>query len=264
MKRLLLFVLLLLPLGVAAQSRQNAPAPKQDSLRLLFIGNSYTYYNDLPAMVYEIARTQKKKLSVESITKGGERLRGHLKNEKVRKALTQEHWDFVVLQEQSSDPARQSESVIANIYPAARELDSLIHVGSPEARTIFYMTWGHKYGTTHKIENYPLVYTYEGMQERIKTTYLEMTYRNNATCAPVGMAWQCVREERPDYQLYNQDLSHPSPLGSYLAANVIYTTLFPAQYQSSYTAGFSPEQAEYIQQVAQRSVLENRAVINLR
>ena len=264
MKRLLLFVLLLLPLGVAAQSRQSAPAPKQDSLRLLFIGNSYTYYNDLPAMVYEIARTQKKKLSVESITKGGERLRGHLKNEKVRKALTQEHWDFVVLQEQSSDPARQSESVIANIYPAARELDSLIHVGSPEARTIFYMTWGHKYGTTHKIENYPLVYTYEGMQERIKTTYLEMTYRNNATCAPVGMAWQRVREERPDYQLYNQDLSHPSPLGSYLAANVIYTTLFPAQYQSSYTAGFSPEQAEYIQQVAQRSVLENKAVINLK
>ena len=74
MKRLLLFVLLLLPLGVAAQSRQSTPAPKQDSLRLLFIGNSYTYYNDLPAMVYEIARTQKKKLSVESITKGGRSL----------------------------------------------------------------------------------------------------------------------------------------------------------------------------------------------
>ena len=129
MKRILLTILLLLPLGVAAQSRQSAPAPKQDSLRLLFIGNSYTYYNDLPAMVYEIAKTQKKKLSVKSITKGGERLRGHLKNEKVRKALTEEHWDFVILQEQSSDPARQSETVIANIYPAARELDSLIHVG---------------------------------------------------------------------------------------------------------------------------------------
>ena len=263
MKRLLLTILLLLPLGIAAQTRQSAPAPKQDSLRLLFIGNSYTYYNDLPAMVYEIAKTQKKKLSVKSITKGGERLRGHLKNEKVRKALTEEHWDFVILQEQSSDPARQSESVIANVYPAARELDSLIHVGSPEARTIFYMTWGHKYGTTHKIENYPIAYTYEGMQERIKTTYLEMTYRNNASCAPVGMAWQRVREERPEYQLYNQDLSHPSPLGSYLAANVIYTTLFPAQYQTSYTAGFEAEQAEYIQQVAQESVLENKKVINI-
>ena len=263
MKRLLLTILLLLPLGVAAQNAKQAPAPKQDSLRLLFIGNSYTYYNDLPQMVYEIAKTQKKKLAVRSITKGGERLRGHLKNEKVRKALTDEHWDFVVLQEQSSDPARQSETVIANVYPAARELDSLIHVGSPEAKTIFYMTWGHKYGSTHKIENYPLVYTYEGMQERIKTTYLEMTYRNNATCAPVGMAWQRVREERADYQLYNQDLSHPSPLGTYLAANVIYTTLFPAQYQTSYTAGFETEKAEYIQQVAQETVLENKKVINI-
>lgn len=91
MKRLLLTILLLLPLGVAAQNAKQAPAPKQDSLRLLFIGNSYTYYNDLPQMVYEIAKTQKKKLAVRSITKGGERLRGHLKNEKVRKALTEEH-----------------------------------------------------------------------------------------------------------------------------------------------------------------------------
>jgi hypothetical protein len=48
-----------------------------------------------------------------------------------------------------------------------------------------------------------------------------------------------------------------------LAANVIYTTLFPAQYQTSYTAGFTAEQAEYIQQVAQESVLENKKVINI-
>lgn len=264
MRRIILLLLLLLPLGVAAQQSKSEPQPKQDSLRLLFIGNSYTYYNDLPAMVYEIAKTQKRKLSVRSITKGGERLSGHLKNEKVRKALTDEHWDFVVLQEQSSDPARPTEAVIEKVYPAARALDSLVHVGSPEAKTIFYMTWGHKYGSTHKIDNYPLVYTYEGMQERIKTTYLEMTYRNNATCAPVGMAWQRVREERPDYQLYNQDLSHPSPLGTYLAANVIYTTIFPAQYQSKYTAEFPAEQAEYIQQVAQKTVLENKAVINIK
>lgn len=264
MRRIILLLLLLAPLSVAAQQSKATLKPQQDSLRLLFIGNSYTYYNDLPQMVYEIAKTQKRKLSVKSITKGGERLRGHLKSEKVRRALIEEHWDFVVLQEQSSDPARQSETVIANIYPAAHELDSLIHLGSPDAKTVFYMTWGHKYGSTHKIDNYPLAYTYEGMQERIKTTYLEMTYRNNAICAPVGMAWQRVREERADYQLYTQDLSHPSPLGSYLAANVIYTTLFPAQYQSDYTAGLDATQAEYIQQTAQKTVLENKVVINIK
>ena len=126
------------------------------------------------------------------------------------------------------------------------------------------MTWGHKYGTTHKIENYPIAYTYEGMQERIKTSYLEMTYRNNGWCAPVGMVWQRVRKERPDYQLYTSDCSHPSPLGTYLAANVIYTTLFGQPYQTDFTAGFDGEKAEYIQQAAQKCVLENKAILNIK
>ena len=215
-------------------------------------------------MVYEIAKSQKRKLSVASVTKGGEKLSGHLKNEKLRQMLTTQKWDFVVLQEQSSTPAKQTEVVIAESYPAAKSLDSLIHIGSPEAKTIFYMTWGHKYGTTHKIDNYPIAYTYEGMQERIKTSYLEMTYRNNARCAPVGMAWQQVRKERADYQLYTSDCSHPSTLGSYLAANVIYTTIFGSPYQTDYTAGLDAEKAEYIQQTAQKCVLENKAILNIK
>ncbi len=258
MKRLFLLLLLILPTLAVAQQRE------QDSLRLLFVGNSYTYYNDLPKMVGELAKSQNKPLSIHSITKGGERLKGHLANEELRRMLTTQHWDFVVLQEQSSAPAKQTESVIAEIYPAAEALDSLIHVGSPNAQTIFYMTWGHKYGSTHKIDNYPLSFTYEGMQERIKTTYLEMTYRTNAICAPVGMAWERVREERSDYQLYNKDLSHPSPLGSYLAANVIYMTIFQQPYQSDYANGLDNDVAEYIQQVAQRTVLENKAILNIK
>lgn len=258
MKRILILLFVLIPSLTMAQKA------KQDSLRLLFIGNSYTYYHDLPKMVYDIAKTQKKKLSVQSVTKGGERLSGHLKNEKLREMLTSQKWDFVVLQEQSSTPAKQTEVVIAESYPAAKSLDSLIHIGSPNAKTIFYMTWGHKYGTTHKIENYPLSYTYEGMQERIKTSYLEMTYQNKARCAPVGMAWQRVRSERPDYQLYTSDLSHPSKLGTYLAANVIYTTIFGTPYQTDFTAGFDAEKAEYIQQTAQKTVLENKAILNIK
>lgn len=258
MKRILILLFVLAPCLVMAQK------PKQDSLRLLFIGNSYTYYNDLPQMVYEIAKSQKRKLSVKSVTKGGEKLSGHLTNQKLREMLTSEHWDYVVLQEQSSTPAKPTDVVIKESYPAAKSLDSLIHIGSPKAKTIFYMTWGHKYGTTHPIENYPMAYTYEGMQERIKTSYLEMTYRNNAWCAPVGMAWQRVRQERPDYQLYISDCSHPSRLGTYLAANVIYATLFGQPFQTNYTAGFLSEKAEYIQQAAQKTVLENKAILNIK
>ena len=109
MKRIIAILLILIPCAVMAQEA------KQDSLRLLFVGNSYTYYNDLPQMVYEIAKTKKKKLSVRSVTKGGERLKGHLYNEKLREMLTTEKWDFVILQEQSSAPAKQTETVIADI-----------------------------------------------------------------------------------------------------------------------------------------------------
>ena len=62
------------------------------------------------------------------------------------------------------------------------------------------MTWAHKDGCLSPIADYPLIDTYTGMQERLKTSYLEMAYQNNAWCAPVGMVWQQVRRERPDYK----------------------------------------------------------------
>ena len=140
-------------------------------------------------------------------------------------------------------PTRQ---VAREVYPAARTLDSLVHVASPDARVIFYMTWGHKNGNRFPIPEYPPANSYGTMQERLITSYLEMAYDNDAWCAPVGMAWRRVRAERPDYVLYAQDCFHPGPLGSYLAANVIFTTIYGKPYQTACTLDFPAEQAEYI------------------
>lgn len=255
MKKILLSLLLLLPLGAAAQ---------QDSLRVLWVGNSYTFYNDLPAMVREIASTQKVKLSIARYLKGGERFTGHLQNKALLKALADGGWDYVILQEQSTAPAMSTESVEREVYPAARTLDSLAHAGSPDTQVIFYMTWGHKYGNRKPVASYPLSNNYEGMQERLKTSYLEMAYANNAWCAPVGMAWRKVRAEHPDWQLYRNDCYHPALLGSYLAANVIFTTIFQKPYQTGFTADLPVEQAEYLQQTAQRTVLDNLVLLNIR
>lgn len=90
-----------------------------------------------------------------------------------------------------------------------------------------------------------------------------MAYQNDAWCAPVGMVWKRVRAERPYQSLYWPDGSHPSVLGSYLAANVIFSTLFQRHYQTTYTADLDAELAEYIQQVAQQTVLDNRRLLNL-
>ena len=200
MTKIVLKFLLLLFVPFFAQARDT------DSLRVLWVGNSYTYYNDMPSTVRQIAATQKVKLSCTRFLKGGERLSGHLKNQKLLDAIAAGGWDYVILQEQSSAPAMPTRQVAREVYPAARTLDSLVHVASPDARVIFYMTWGHKNGNRFPIPEYPPANSYGTMQERLITSYLEMAYDNDAWCAPVGMAWRRVRAERPDYVLYAQDL----------------------------------------------------------
>ena len=256
MKRLgLLFLLCLLTIAGSAQT--------PDSLRVLWIGNSFTFVNDLPKMVQHIASSKQMKLSCTRALKGGEQLSGHLKNQTLLDYLSKGGWDYVVIQEQSANPAQPTRLVAEKVYPYAKELTKLIREGSPKAHIIFYMTWGHKYGNVENVKDYPLGDSYEGMQERLKTSYLEMTYDNDAWCAPVGMAWKRVRTERPNCVLYSHDLTHPSVTGSYLAANVIFTTIYQRQYQTDFLSNLSVEDAEYIQQVAQKTVLENLRLLNI-
>lgn len=118
----------------------SAVAPK----KVLFIGNSYTYYNKMPMMVDSLARSIGENLQCTAITKGGQSLKGHLENPKLIDTLRQGGWDYVVIQEQSSAPAKTTREVIANVYTYARTLDSLAKAGSPDAKVIFYMTGATK------------------------------------------------------------------------------------------------------------------------
>ena len=238
-------------------------AGRQDTLRVLWIGNSYTSCNNLPDVVCDIAASQKKLMKVTRVVKGGERLAGHLENPILHQLLRQGGWNYVVIQEFSSTPAYSTTTVVNEVYPYAREIDSLVLAYSPEAKVIFYMTWGHKKGNVRQTP-YPLDDTYDDMQERLKLSYLEMTYDNNAWCAPVGMAWKTVRKEHPDYDLYTADNYHPSLLGSYLAANVIFTTIYQRKYQTSVTCGLAPQIANTLQETAQKTVLSNLKLLNIK
>lgn len=247
------------PLGLEA---------KTDSLRILFIGNSYTYYHDLPVKVKKIASNigldNCVNIAFQMYAPGGYTLKRHLQNKNELLAIKQGKWDYVIIQEQSSAPAKSTEIVCKETYRHARQLDSLIHVHNPYAKVIFYMTWGHKNRCKHKIENYPIIETYEGMQERLKVSYLEMAYTNNAWCAPVGMAWKEMRKEKPSVPLYSDDGTHPSIIGTYLAANVIWATIYQKAYKSAFIVdGLDKELAEYIQGLAQKTVYQNRKLLNL-
>lgn len=237
-------------------------AEPSDSIQILFIGNSYTYYNRLPDIVRNLAASVDMKLAPSYSLKGGESLKGHLETDYLLETLADGGFDYAVIQEASYTPSYPTAYVVENVYPYAHQLDSLIKAGSPNAKIIYYMTWGHKNGIVHHKTDYPLNKTYKGMQDRIALSYLEMAHDNGGMCAPVGLAWEKVVNERPDINLYAKDNYHPSLEGSYLAGCTILGTILGRPFTSDYYAGLPAETALYLQRIASESVTTNLPLLN--
>lgn len=194
--------------------------------RVLFIGNSYTSVNDLPEMTRQLALSLGDTLIVANSSPGGYTFQQHTANAATQGLIDQGNWDFVVLQEQSQLPSFPPSQVAAECLPYAQALVDTIRAHSPCAEPVFYMTWGRQNGDAQNCASWPPVCTYEGMQQQLRQSYLQMAQDNNAACAPAGMAWKRMREEFPAINLYSSDGSHPSVAGTYLVACTMYSTFF--------------------------------------
>ena len=138
--------------------------------------------------------------------------------------IQQGNWDYVVLQEQSQLPSFPESQFMQESYPYAQELCSLIRQYNPDAKIVFYMTWGRKNGDPQNGQYYPPLNTYEGMDSLLHARYLIMAEDNDACVSPVGAVWHSIRDQYPDMELYQSDGSHPSYFGSYVAACSFYTS----------------------------------------
>ena len=253
---ILLLVLFSMSLTAKAQNFSSDVKMHQqspDSVRILWIGNSFTFYNDVPKMVEDMARLNGVPVSTTRILKGGESFKGHLQNPELINQLEKGKWDYVVMQEFSSTPAYSTKYVAENIMPYAAEIDSLAKKYSPEVETIYYMTWGHKNGNVRQTD-YPLDDTYESMQDRISTTYTDMAYENGGSVAPVGIAWKNVRAQYPEIELYIEDNFHPSLAGSYLAALTLMATMANGEFMPILPEGMDNEVASILYQEAIKAV----------
>ncbi len=195
-------------------------------LNVLFLGNSYTAYNNLPSLVQQVAWSMGDSINIDSYTPGGFTFNGLSNDATVLSKIQLGTWDFVVLQGQSQEPSFSPAQVGTNTYPYAKKLDSLVKVYNPCVSVLFYMTWGRKYGDASNCANYPPICTYLGMQGRLRESYMAMAKDNKSAVAPVGAVWQKVRQLDSTIELYNPDLSHPSVTGSYLAACTFYASIF--------------------------------------
>ncbi len=242
---------------LAAASARNA-AP----VRVLFIGNSYTYFHNLPEMFARLAAAAKRPVETRMVAPGGWRLKDHWEKGAGRQALAEGRWDYVVLQDQSTlgvtlyveGKARASSDEVFRPF-ADRWAVAIKQAG---ARPAFYLTWARKASPED--------------QDTLTHAYMSAARASGALVAPVGLAWQRVRRQHPAIELFEPDGSHPSPTGSYLAACAFVAALLdqdptglPAtvtgapvdleteQVQAGKTAvlaKLSPEEARALQQAA--------------
>lgn len=203
----------------------------QEEIRVLFLGNSYTYVNDLPKIIEDIATNENKVFKHASVTPGGCTLFQHVESQTPLSKIRQGNWDFVVLQEQSQLPVidyyRHN-----TLKPSYKALYDSIMLYNPNAKVVGYMTWGRRYGGQQCVNFGEGLYCsadfvdFNHMQDTLTAAYCENAYATNSYVAPVGEAWKAALATDPSLVLHSNDNSHPSYDGSYLAACVFYSVLW--------------------------------------
>lgn len=232
--------------------------------RVLFIGNSYTYVNNLPQLIKDIALANGDTLVFDSNCLGGYTFNNHFNNTTSLAKINAQAWDYVVLQAQSQEPSFPPAQVASQTLPYAIKLDSVIQKNNDCTETVFFETWGRKNGDAANCGFYPPLCTYTGMQDRLKQSYKQFADTCHALMAPVGEAWRKSITLNPNLELYSSDQSHPAMEGSYLAACVFYEFLFQKSVLSNtYTAGVASATATALQQIAHDVVNDSLTVWNI-
>lgn len=229
----------------------------QDTLSVLFLGNSYTAYNNLPQLVKSLSSSSGKTLITDWYTPGGMTISGHTKDPIVIDKINQGIWDYVIIQEQSQIPGINYLRY-NSMYPALTELKEMVKKANPCARVITYITWGRRYGGQQcdPTNTYcsPVFSDFNHMQDSLTVAYNEISDKLNMQCAPVGVTWQNILNDT-NLVLHSNDNSHPNADGSYVAALTIYSCIWKRPGSgNSYTGGLTASRAQYYQQMSDQTV----------
>lgn len=238
-------------------------AVARDTLRMLFIGNSYTYYHTYPMIFKEIAWREGHYAECDLFVSGGYTMERHLMNSHCMEYVNKGGYDYVMLQDQSILPTLNGTDDDAGSSAEMGEMVTKVRKRSPKARVAIEITWGRRYGSNNfgkyerYIEKYPHFYAdYDAMQNRLIEVLSEEAQIWSTEIHPLGYAWQIVMHERPDIMLYHTDNHHQSYAGSYLSAAVAYLTVYGEKFGSNpANCALDAETAEYLRSVAERVVL---------
>lgn len=190
--------------GISAEAckKENTGAGKT----ILFVGNSLTYTNDLPALVVKIGKEKGIKIKTEMLAYANYALEDHWNDGKLQLLLANKQFDFVIVQQ---GPSSQDEGR-AMLLDYGAKIKALCDTNN--SKLAFFMVW----------PAYSNFHTFEGV---IKN-YTDAAVKTNSMLCPVGKMWKDYIADTYDYSYYGPDMFHPSQKGSEKAAQIIYETLF--------------------------------------
>lgn len=217
--RLLAGALLVLFLLAPALRAQDA-TPDLERVRILFIGNSYTFFHDLPRTLQAMGLASRPAVAVDvsSALVGGATLERHWADEGLRERIRNGGWDYVVLQEQSLRPIEAPDAMLRY----ARHFAEAIRAAG--AKPVLFMSWARQ--------------SRPASQDSLDRSFYRVAGEIDAIAVPVGAAWKEFQRMESSHGLYAPDGSHPSPLGSFIAATAFYRALLGDLPPASFRFGF--------------------------
>src|SRR5262245_50830508 len=179
-----------------AQAARDERPSSVSPMRVLFVGNSFTFQNDLPGLITQLARSAgKRPLAAQQNTIGGWGLREHLDSGRVQQRLT-ERWDFVVLQDQSQRPSFTGERRKQWFEDPARTLVTAIKAAGP--RVLLYQTFARREGDRESIPTD----TFEAMHARLQDGFGTLASELGVEIVPVGAIWAQLHQSHPQLNLW--------------------------------------------------------------
>lgn len=180
-------------------------------MRILLLGNSYTAALHLPEKLAEALSAE-----VVAHTRGGARLAEQL-NEKTKlgsrtqKALKEEKWDYVILQEMSKGPVIYPERYLESVAKLSKQIKE------NGAVPVIYCTWAYQKDSLVMGKE---PFSYEEMYQKLEAMCHQAAQENGALLADVGTVFFQAKEN-----LYAQDGSHPNALGVEKIVEVLAQTI---------------------------------------
>jgi hypothetical protein len=231
-------ILLFITIAGCKSNSDDKPVIEKKDYKILFIGNSFTFYNDgIDYHLKNMLRVEKSSDSmnylVQKIAVSSYTLEAHFEDPLTMQKIKSDKWNMVILQEQSTRPINNPDLFLE----FAAKLDTEIKKSGAEVS--FFMTWAPK-DTPAEINQ--IAASYETVGVGIKDKVI-----------PVGRVWEYFVKNNQAIDLYYTDKKHPSLAGTYLATCVFYYSVFNKNpVENSYLpVGLSTDNAITIRRIVQ-------------